>query len=379
MPPWPSAHTRLLPIRNARSGCMLGDAFSLLELSICLLIVTLIIGFGLQVGGISQHGECSRSTADELAQMQNAIDRFVVTNGRYPLPASRRLGANDPLHGREAASPFDSSINRVSQSSPVLIGALPHVTLNLPTELGSDCWGHQFTYAVSEYFTTTAGYANPSNHGGVVLRYGTLAAAHELDSEAAYAIVSHGMDALGASATNHQGPEITCNSALQDVAQLRIDKENCDTLNAIFILSEHNTTEPSRYYDDFVVVANRMVSPNDCGAAAVTWGTHCTGNADLTLGGLSVNVTNLTAGYTGLAVSTCTGGVRATVGVCLPVGACVVTSPRNGSPVAMLTGTTMNYGTGVCKTYKCCAGGASITPLFPCLTPLDLPGLGLCP
>jgi prepilin-type N-terminal cleavage/methylation domain-containing protein len=355
------------------------QGFSLIELSISLGLVALMVGFGLQMSGQVQQGECTRSTADDMAQIQNAIDRFVTTQGRYPLPASRHLGASDPAHGREAASPFDGSINRVPQASPVLIGALPHVTLNLPTELSSDCWGHQFTYAVTQNFTTTAGYSNVSNYGGIILRYGTLASAQELDGQAAYAVISHGMQALGASATNYQGPEITCNSVALDPAQPRIDKENCDTLNAIFYLSEINTDEPTRYFDDFVVVANRITSPNDCGAAPVTWGTHCAGNVGLTLGGLSVNVTNITAGYTGLAVSTCSAGVRTTLGVCLPIGACVVTSPRSGNPVAMLTNTTIHFGTGVCKTYKCCSGGVGITPLSPCLTPLDLPGLGLCP
>lgn len=127
-----------------------------------------------------------------------------------------------------------------------------------------------------------------------------------------------------------------------------------------------------------MVVANRVASPNDCAVSTVTWGTHCSGNALLTIAGLSVNVTNTTPGYTGLAVSTCTNGVRSTLGVCLPIGACVVTSPRDGNPTAMLTGTTIHYGTGVCKTYKCCSGGVTITPLAPCLSPLDLPGLGVC-
>ena len=353
--------------------------FSLLEMAISLGVIALLTGFGLKLINLQSATTCTRSTPDELATMQNAIDQFVAKNARYPLPASRHVGANDPAYGREVSSATDPNIHRVAQASPVLIGALPHVTLNLPTELASDCWGHKFTYAVTQNFTNTAGYNNTANHGGVVLRYGSLSNSQELDSEAAYAIVSHGPDALGASKANYTGPEINCNIVATDPTKPRIDKENCDLMNAIFYMSAASD-DPLQFFDDYVVVANRVASPNDCASQTVTWGGYCVGNALLTLGGLSVNVTNTTPGYTGLALSTCTNGVRSTVGVCLPIGACVITSPRDSNPTAMLTGTTINYGIGICKTYKCCSGGVTISALTPCVSPLDLPGLALsCP
>lgn len=369
----------LPPQLITRFGCTRRGGFSLMELAISLLIISLITGFGLQIWAHTDQTTCTRSTPDEMAAMQNAIDQFVASNGRYPLPASRHIGVNDPGYGREASGPFDSAIVRIPQASPVLVGALPHVTLNLPADLASDCWGHKFTYAITQNFTTTAGYGNGSNFGGVILRYGTLASAQELDSDAAYAIVSHGPDALGASRANYSGPEINCNTVATDLAQPRIDKENCDTINSIYYLSEINTEAADHYFDDYVVVANRVLSPNDCAASTITWGGNCSGSAILTLAGLSVNVTNTAPGYTGLALSTCHNGVRTTLGVCLPIGACVITSPRDGNPAAMLTGTTINYGTGICKTYKCCSGGATISTLTPCTLPLDLPGLGICP
>lgn len=368
-----------IPI-NARFSCISWAGFSLLEMAVVLLLISIGTGLGLQFWAHQGGENCTRSTPDELATMQNAIDQFVAANGRYPLPASRRLGTSDPAYGREVTDPFDTSIVRIPQASPVLLGAVPHVTLNLPTELASDCWGNKFTYAVSQNFTNAAGYSNTANFGGIILRYGAIAGTQELESEAAYVIVSHGADALGATAANYTGPEINCNSVATNLAQPRIDKENCDTINSIFHLSEINTTKPELYFDDYVVVANRITSPSDCAASTVNWGSHCYGNALLTLGGLSVNVTNIAAGYTGLAVSTCTNGNRTTLGVCLPVGACIYNNPRTGAATAILTLTSMNYGQGICKTYKCCSGTVSITPLVPCLTSLDVPGIALsCP
>ena len=92
------------------------------------------------------------------------------------------------------------------------------------------------------------------------------------------------------------------------------------------------------------------------------------------------NVTNQTPGYTGIALSTCMNGTRTTVGVCLPVGACATTSPRDGSSIILLTGVGMNFGANICQRYACCNGTVSITPLSPCLLPVDLPGITIsCP
>ena len=353
--------------------------FTLVELALCLVIVSVMTGFALHyINGRAAH-QCTRSTAQELAFMQTAIDQFVAANGRYPRPATRNLHASDRHYGREVTHALDNSIARVALANPVLIGGVPHVTLGLPSELGADCWGHKFTYAVTETMTTTTGYATSTTTGGIILRYGTLSESQQLDSEAAYAIVSHGPDALGATPANHSGDPITCNQEQGRASVKRIDKENCDTNNATFYLSEINTSSEERFFDDYVVVANRPVLPKDCPAQTVSWGGNCSGPAALTLAGLSLNVTNTAAGYTGLALSICNNGVRSTAGVCLPAGACIYTSPRDGTTASLLTLTTMNYGTGVCKTYKCCNGSISIGP-SPCLSGMDVPGIALsCP
>lgn len=347
-------------------------------MAICLVLLGLMTSFGLSFAEARDNQACEKSTTEDLEHIQFAMDQFVANNGRYPLPASRQLGRNHSAYGRSVGLPTDSAIHRIAQSSPILIGALPHATLGLPTQMASDCWGNQYTYAVTQDFTNTSGYEDPGKTGGVQLRTGTLTHWQTLSTRAAYTVLSHGRDALGASPGSHTGAPITCNAAHGDASVTRIDKENCDTNNSIFFTSNRNESDGDMFFDDYVMYAERPDPSDDCAESTITWGGHCSGNALLTLAGLAVNVTNVAAGYTGLALSTCNAGVRTTIGVCLPLGACIVPSPRNGNPMAMLTGTTMNFGTGVCETYKCCSGGVTISPLSPCSLPLDLPGLALC-
>lgn len=365
---------------RTRIGCVWRRGFTLVEMAISLVVISLMTSFGLQLAQASQNSQCDAITTQALAQIQAGIERYTRSNGRYPLPASRMLGSNDGAFGYEVGSVSDAGIRRVVQASPVLIGALPHATLGLASTHAGDCWGRIYTYAVSEAFTTASGFADGALVGGIRLNSGTLGAPRPLATQVAYVVISHGRDPLRTNMVRAVGgPMLTCDSAQADGSVTRIDKENCDAVNSLFYVSSSNNAAGDRFFDDQLVFAGRPMT-KDCAAAPVTWGTHCSGYAVLTLGGLSVNVTNTAAGYTGLALSTCTAGVRSTLGVCLPIGACVVPSPRDGTPTPMLTGTTIAYGTGVCKTYTCCSGGVSISSLSPCLVPLDIPGLAFsCP
>lgn len=349
-----------------------------------LAVTGLMLTFGLQAVQADGNRYCSREVPGQLAAIHQALEDFLARNKRYPRPAIRNLGANHAAYGNEVSDTTDPGIARIGGGAPVLIGALPHGTLGLGSSFGGDCWGNQFTYAITEAFTTTEGYGNGDISGGIRLRRGTLAAPLVIADDAAYVVLSHGAKALGASPASYAGAARACNAAAADASVRRIDKENCDTLNATFFQAAfHPGEENAEFFDDYVVSASRPpVAPpaGSCAAETIRWGDGCEAPALVTLGGLSVPLTNIANGYTGTAVSVCNSGVRTTVlGVCLPVGLCSATNPRTGDAMSLLTGVTMQFGTGVCKRYACCNGSVSITPLSPCPL-LDLPGLNIsCP
>lgn len=375
----PATGGMVRPIDYTRYGCNSG--FTLIELCVCLLLLSFMVSFSVQAFQSDTEGACRTRTDQQLQQIRQHLANFVARTGRYPLPAGRSIGIGNAAYGSEVATPTDTRIHRIVATQPVLVGALPHASIGLPMEMGSDCWGTKFTYAVTESHTTTVGYAAAAQEGGITVRNGRPSQYQIVTTKASYVVVSHGADALGGSAMNYQGSLKTCNSEAGDGSIQRVDKENCDTLDTVFYSTPRNSGDTaSRFFDDHLIMAERPNVPEaSCAAQTVTWGSGCSAPALLTLGGLSVNVTNIAAGYTGVALSTCTNGVRSTLGVCLPIGFCTTTNPRTGNPMTLLTGVGMNFGPGICKRYACCSGVVSITPLAICPI-IDLPGLAIsCP
>lgn len=373
--------------------------FTLVEMAVMLIIIGLMTGYGLHAFDSDNGDQCAQNSTRTLQELQDALNRFVAAQGRLPMPAGRSYSTSDPYFGQEVGSPTSAAIDRLVGPPAVLIGAFPVTTLGLSPDRAIDCWGNKFTYAVTEALTNAASYADSAVQGGIEIRYGPLGAYQMLTNKAAYTLISHGEDALGASKANYKGPKRNCNVEEANPVVTRIDKENCDTLNSMFYSAEFNRgTRSADFFDDLLIYAEKKPvlppaapspsspspspspapSANDCAGGLVTWGGNCAAPALLTLAGLDVTLTNINSGYTGVAVSTCNNGSRTTIGACLPVGACSTTSPRGG-PLLLLTGISMNFGTGVCKRYSCCSGSVTITNISPCLLPADLPGIASCP
>ncbi len=133
--------------------------FTLLELSVVVLVVTLLIG-GLLVPLSTQVEQRNISdTQLRLLQIRDALIGFAIANGRFPCPAtvssppaSTDLGVENPAGGGACVNPID--------------GYVPGTTLGL-TNLDSqgfvvDAWGFQqnrIRYSIST--ATVNGQANP--------------------------------------------------------------------------------------------------------------------------------------------------------------------------------------------------------------------------
>lgn len=361
-------------------------AFSLLEMAVVLAILGLMLGYGLFLSDSTAAGRCLAETHQQMVDVRLALERHVADTQRYPLPAGRSVSDMHPDFGHAVATGTDARIDRVAGARPVLIGALPFATLGLSPDMGRDCWGHMFTYAVTEVLTTETGYKDPVQRGGIEIRHGTLSVHMLLADDAAYAVVSHGQDALGSTPFGYDGEKRNCNGAWGDASVRRIDKENCDTLNPVLFAADHRDGDADEelFFDDVVLYTRRPAqappAPEQpsCEGGMIEWGGNCKASALITLLGLSVTLTNINSGYTGVAISTCQpNGVRQTIGTCLPIGTCTSTSPRGG-PLVLLTGVSMNYGPGICKRYSCCQGNIHISSLGVCPL-LDLPGTAVCP
>lgn len=226
--------------------------FTLIELAMVLVLVSLMTGFALQATQGSGDLECYASTRTQMAAIHKAMDQFVSSHNRYPAPAGSGLGVTDPNVGREYVG---GSI----ANAGLYFGALPFQALGLPSSYAADCWGNKFTYIVTQALVDSTNFTDSNISGSITVYSGSLATHSTITTSGAYAVISHGAEALGAFKRNYIGaPDHTlCNVKQASGAILRIDKENCDTNNNVIYVAPFNNgngadLNPS-FFDDLVL------------------------------------------------------------------------------------------------------------------------------
>lgn len=281
-------------------------AFTLLEMTIGLVVVALMVGFALQAVPSGSANNCYQVTRAQLEDIQAAITEYTTNNGKYPEPTSLAV-----------ANAASGSANTTRNSA--LYGGLPWRTLGLQPRYASDCWGNKFTYVVTQNLTTTGGYSNSANRGNLTVRTGTLASTNALTTYAAYVVISHGADGWKANPRSGTGF-----NHCDGITGNRIDRENCDigsSANAIFYNSgfDNGSTSAVTYYDDLIVFSDRFdIAPADCLAGAyASWNGTANGCSYTLTSTLphSTSLTNqasTTTNPSGTANILCTNGVLST-------------------------------------------------------------------
>ncbi len=208
------------------------NAFSLIELAVVLVfagaLAAVFLATSRDVAGV----ECKETTQQQLRTIQEAVDRHLVRNELYPLPA--RLSRTQGSEGfGVAVLPGDpdfatTALKRIEvggdASKIVYLGALPAVTLGLAPEQAQDCWGNKFTYAVSAGLTTPPDY--PTAPGLLAIRRPDASGSYlDVMTNAAYAVISHGADGLGATPANSTTVRKACPNFVPPRSH---QQRNCD-------------------------------------------------------------------------------------------------------------------------------------------------------
>ena len=253
------------------------SGFSLIELSIVLVIIGLLVGgffAGLETQQKRQRLEITESRVADFQKkmteyLQDIPDdtaadkeytRWNPTNTirfsdavHYPCPARPDLTPTDPGFGLEERVPGTDrcrvvgGIVRVTGTAGgnVYIGAMPAVTLGLGGEHMKDGYNNKYTYAVSE--TVSDGMAlrtDPTLRGSIIIRDGT---GTTVSSNAEFFLTSHGESKTGAYPFGGTA-RVGCTAGTAEF-------ENCNDTNAIFVasstVSEGGTA--SQFYDDRAV------------------------------------------------------------------------------------------------------------------------------
>jgi len=203
------------------------SAFTIVELSVVLLVIALILGTSLSLGASQAEVQRISQTNQKLNSIQLNLQSYlmgggtVVTNG-LPCPADPSQVQTAALFGvASTAVPNSapaSSTCTIAAGSQVLyigtanatgkayIGALPNRTLLLPDEYQVDGWDNKFAYVMNAAYNSSTNLANlnypypaitvNSTGGAVCVAPGTTA--NCLTNDAAIAVISYGHSSYGA-------------------------------------------------------------------------------------------------------------------------------------------------------------------------------------
>jgi len=255
--------------------------FSLIEVAITLIVLGLIIVPMIHTYKMWRLEQTRTMDFGNVIAIQNALQKFALRNGRYPLPAEPAIGATNIFFGQETAVPVgtipacsivSATVCRTAGqrdvltpvtvppgnagNDPVLIGTVPFAALGLPEEFFHDSRMKFFTYAVSEYLTVPATF---NDSAGVISLVDRAGAQHTgTAGNLHYAVVSTGENIRGAFSIGGTR-NVGCVGAGADL-------ENCDN-DSIFNSNFANYADETgalvyqrgaflvpgaTYYDDYI-------------------------------------------------------------------------------------------------------------------------------
>ncbi len=212
------------------------SGFSLLELSIVLVVVSIMLGSGIAVFNKYIAQSKVEETEAKMRIVMTAIKKYAIKNNRLPCPADGSDLVTDASFGVGTYSSGCTTENYASGDTAS--GMVPVTTLGIYPSLAVDAWGNRFTYILSDQ--DTAAPNGVETYGGTYLsvRNNSSNAASAI-SDVVVLLISHGANGYGA--WNGRG-----GSRKDPTGGINREDQNADsTLAGPFI-----TSATTRGYDD---------------------------------------------------------------------------------------------------------------------------------
>jgi prepilin-type N-terminal cleavage/methylation domain-containing protein len=253
--------------RACRSSISHQAGFSLVELSIVVVILSTIAVLGLGSAAAYLGHTAYATTQARLAVIDNAIRNYRKIYGYLPCPVTRTVAITSSAYGKETRDGSGNCTNgaNITSSSPALrYGMVPVRDLNLPLSYAVDAYGSKFNYIVTTNLTWSTSYG--ASGDGIIVRSGKLEASCTTlcttMGTAAYFVSSPGYDRRGG--ISPRGT-VNANCIASTSYDTTIDAKNCIYLGStvaigvgsipvnVFYDSRYNRgTVESSHFDDLV-------------------------------------------------------------------------------------------------------------------------------
>lgn len=168
------------------------NAFTLLELSVVLLISALLLVISFEGSKYILIRNQVQATEKKLDAIEKAIEIYVRANGHLPCPTYMNNSDGDEVPNcyNFTATNETTGVHHINQ---VMNGGVPFKTLNLSYDYAYDSWGNKFTYSM--YQPATKNIRNLADDGST--RYlsvyeNRIQSDNLISNKVLYAIVAHG-------------------------------------------------------------------------------------------------------------------------------------------------------------------------------------------
>jgi len=247
------------------------SAFSLIELSIVILIVSILITGALAVSVSKMNSMKVEAAQKRIDTIYKALGLYLTTNGngRLPCPASMlTIKTNSSNYGESsgAAGTCSSSGVYISTVNTNLVyGMVPVKDLGLGTDFAEDGFGNKLSYVVDKRFTSSSTFGlSASNSGLMTVKEITSAGSDQVNTTGAiFLIISHGANKSGAFNANSESQ----NTRSYDADEMSNDLDSITTpaFDATFVKS----TKRSNVFDDTIFYKTRNALVTDFNALSL--------------------------------------------------------------------------------------------------------------
>ena len=239
---------------------MLKKAFSLIELSIAIIVISVVITGILSVVGVNKNNSNIKITNDRIKVINRALGEFVRVNKRLPCPASiKAIKITDATYGAEGTAAGTCTagtgvyLSTATGANKMVYGMVPTKTLGLSSDYGEDNFGNKIAYIVDKDYTSSTTFSTAST---VIIGQKYVNGALTADvANAIYALVSYGANQSGAfsAKTSNQNAASSDADEMYNYATSFNDAAKTANFSQILVKS----TERSTVFDDIVYYRNR--------------------------------------------------------------------------------------------------------------------------
>ncbi len=252
------------------------SGFSLVELSLVMVISSVIIGHLLGFATEKQHDSKLKSTKDNFSIVEEAISDFLIKNGRLPCPSSFTEDIYSSNSGIENLSsdklscigtvtnPYEST----TANDFLAIGTIPTKSLGIPDDLALDSWGRRMTYVAVKACaqSQTGGNTKFFRHADNTCGNGSSGHLRILDQsggtislDAVFVIVSHGSNGHGAiSRLSYDRIKSSEKLSEDEIKNAQLDANGQIVSNdGVFVQRSMNLNKSDGYYDDLISYQTR--------------------------------------------------------------------------------------------------------------------------